>query len=152
MSEDIYNARILDYAGNIERVGRLEQPCASAEAHSRLCGSTITVDINVHDDILTDYRHRVRACALGQAAASILARSIVGCHVDDLHALHKSLHAMLKQGGPPPEGRFADFALLAPVRDYKARHASTLLAIDAVIRALETIKAATARPHATLQA
>lgn len=144
MLDDIYNARILELAGNIPRLGRLPAPDASAKAHSKLCGSTVLVDLKVEDGIVTDFAHDVKACALGQAASSIMARSIIGASASELRDLKRIATAMLKENGPPPEGRFADFRFLEPVRDYKARHASTLLTFDAVVDALDQIEAKTA--------
>jgi NifU-like protein involved in Fe-S cluster formation len=141
--DDIYNARILDFAGNISRIGRLAEPDASATAHSRLCGSTVTVDLAVRDGVVSDFAHEVKACALGQASSSIMARSILGATPDELRAVRRAMQAMLKENGTPPTGRFEDFRYLEPVRDYKARHASTLLTFDAVVDALEQIEART---------
>lgn len=141
MIDDIYNARILDFAGNIERLGRLAAPDATAKAHSKLCGSTVTVDLCVKDGVVTDFAHDVKACALGQASASIMARTVVGARAADLKDLRETMRRMLKENGPPPTGRFADFACLEPVRDYKARHASTLLTFDAVVDCLTQIEA-----------
>ena len=137
MIDDVYNGKILEFAGNIERIGRLEKPSASAKAHSKLCGSTIIVDILVEDGVVTDYAHEVKACALGQASSSIMARHVVGTSVEELKALKTTMHAMLKDNGPPPNGKFDDFKYLEPVRDYKARHASTLLAFDAIVDAFD---------------
>lgn len=139
MLDDIYNRRILEFAGSIPRIGRLEAPDATATAHSRLCGSTVTVDLKMDDDVVTDFAHDVKACALGQASSSIMARNIVGARSDELRAVRETMFRMLKEGGPPPEGRFADLRFLEPVRDYKARHASTMLTFDAVVDALDQI-------------
>ncbi len=139
--DDIYNARILDFAGNIARIGRLPAPDASATAHSRLCGSTVTVDVALGDGVVTDFAHVVKACALGQASSSIMARNIVGATPDELREVRRTMQAMLKENGAPPTGRFEDMKYLEPVRDYKARHASTLLTFDAVVDALDQIEA-----------
>src|SRR5919108_4827492 len=137
MLNDVYNQRILEFAGSIPQVGRLENPDATATAHSRLCGSTVTVDLKTDDDMVTDFAHEVKACALGQASSSIMARNIVGARADELRAVRETMRRMLKEGGPPPEGRFEDLKFLEPVRDYKARHASTMLTFDAVVDALD---------------
>jgi NifU-like protein involved in Fe-S cluster formation len=137
MLNDIYNQRILELAADIPRLGRLAAPDATATAHSRLCGSTVTVDLNARDGIVTDFAHDVKACALGQASSSIMARNVVGSSVAELRELRETMRRMLKENGAPPEGRWADLAVLGPVRDYKARHASTLLTFDAVLDALE---------------
>ena len=142
MIDDVYNGKILEFAGNIERIGRLENPSASAKAHSKLCGSTIVVDVIVEDGVVKDYAHEVKACALGQASSSIMARHVVGTSVEELKVLKSTMHAMLKDNGPPPNGKFDDFKYLEPVRDYKARHASTLLAFDAIVDAFEQCECA----------
>ena len=141
MLDDIYNKRILEFAGNIPRLGRLPQPDASATAHSRLCGSTVTVDLEMDGDVVTDFAHDVKACALGQASSSIMARNIVGAHAAELREVRETMRKMLKENGPPPQGRFADLEFLEPVRDYKARHASTMLTFDAVVDAIGQIEA-----------
>ncbi|PVB60019.1 iron-sulfur cluster assembly scaffold protein [Labrenzia sp. 011] len=141
MLDDIYNARILEFAGNIPRIGRLEHPDATAKAHSKLCGSTVLVDLCLSDGVVTDFAHDVKACALGQASSSIMAQNIVGATAGELRELRDTMRAMLKEGGSPPEGRFADLKFLEPVREYKARHASTLLTFDAVVDALDQIEA-----------
>ncbi len=141
MIDDIYNARILEFAGNIPRLGRLDHPDASATAHSKLCGSTVTVHLAMDGDVVSDFAHEVRACALGQASSSILARHVVGADAGELRELRAAMLRMLKENGPPPEGRFADLRFLEPVRDYKARHASTMLTFDAVVDAIGQIEA-----------
>jgi NifU-like protein involved in Fe-S cluster formation len=141
MINDIYNRRILELAANIPRLGRLANPDASAKAHSRLCGSTVTIDLCVKDGQVTDFAHDVRACALGQASSSLMARHILGASADELIELRDCVTRMLKANGPPPQGKWAEFAVLEPVRDYKARHASTLLTFDAVADALAQIAA-----------
>ncbi len=144
MINDVYNARILAFAAEIPRLGRLEQPDATATAHSRLCGSTVTIDLKMEGDVVTDFAHEVRACALGQASSSIMASHVVGATAAELKALREQMRAMLKENGTPPEGRWADLAVLEPVRDYKARHPSTLLTFDAVVDAIGQIEAARA--------
>jgi len=141
MLNDVYNEKILELAGNIPRLGRIERPDASATAHSKLCGSTVTVDLKVADDEVTDFAHDVKACALGQASSSIMARHVIGAKPDELRQLRETVRKMLKENGPPPSGKWADIAVLEPVRNYKARHASTLLTFDAVVAALDKIEA-----------
>jgi len=141
MINDVYNARILELAGNIPRLGRLPAPDASATAHSKLCGSTVTIDLKMDDGQVSDFAHDVKACALGQASSSIMARHIVGAKPEELRELRETMRKMLKENGPAPGGRWADLAVLEPVRDYKARHASTLLTFDAVVSALDQIEA-----------
>ena len=142
MLSDIYNRRVLELAADIPRLGRLEKPQASAKAHSRLCGSTVTVDLALEGGRVSDFAHDVRACALGQASSSLMARHVIGATPQELKTLRETMTAMLKAGGPPPQGKFADFAVLEPVRDYKPRHASTLLTFDAVVDALGQIERA----------
>jgi NifU-like protein involved in Fe-S cluster formation len=142
MLNDVYNTRILEPAGNIPRIGRLPGADASATAHSKLCGSTVTVDLKMDDDTVTDFAHEVKACALGQASSSIMARNVVGAKADELRALRETVRKMLKENGAPPkDGKWKDIAVLEPVRDYKARHASTLLTFDAVVDAIGKIEA-----------
>lgn len=141
MLDDIYNTRILEFAGNIGRIGRLADPDATARAHSRLCGSTVTVDIKMADGRVSDFAHEVKACALGQASSAIMARTVVGSTPEELRRVRKAMQKMLKEDGPPPDGRWADLRFLEPVRDYKARHASTLLTFDAVVDAVDQIEA-----------
>lgn len=142
MLDDVYNATILDYAGNIQRLGRLDDRDATAKAHSKLCGSTVIVDLKMEDGKVTDFAHEVKACALGQASSSIMARTIIGATGEELKELKRTMYAMLKEGGPAPTGRFEEFRFLEPVREYKARHASTLLTFDAVVDCVEEIEAA----------
>ena len=136
MLNDVYNRRILELAGNIPRLGRLEDADASATAHSKLCGSTVTVDLKMDGDAVTDFAHDVKACALGQASSSIMARNVIGARAQELRALRETVRRMLKENGAPP-----DIGVLEPVRDYKARHASTLLTFDAVVDAIDKIEA-----------
>lgn len=141
MLNDVYNAKILDLAGNIPRLGRLARPDASATAHSKLCGSTVTVDVVMTDGHVSDFAHDVKTCALGQASSSIMARHVIGSSPAELRTLRETVRKMLKENGAPPAGKWADIALLEPVRDYKARHASTLLTFDAVVKAVDEIEA-----------
>ena len=148
MIDEIYNRRVLELAANIPRLGRLAAPDATAKAHSRLCGSTVVVDLRVSDGRVVDFAHDVKACALGQASSSLMARHVVGAAADELIALRETVTAMLKANGPPPSGKWAEFAVLEPIRDYKARHASTLLTFDAVVDALGQIAAREAAAEA----
>src|SRR6187401_1367229 len=141
LPEDIYSQRILELAAAIPRTARLEAPQASATAHSKLCGSTVTVDLAMEGDMVTDYGQSVKACLLGQSSASVMGREIVGTSAAELRAVGAAMRKMLKAGGPAPKGRWADLAALEPVRDYKARHASTLLVFDAVEDAIRQIEA-----------
>ena len=151
MLNDIYNKRILELAGNIPRLGRLADPDASATAHSKLCGSTVTVDLKMDGDVVTDFAHDVKACALGQASSSIMARHVVGSTADELREIARD-RAPDAEGKRQRRrhGKWADIAVLEPVRDYKARHASTMLTFDAVVDAIGQIersaRAGAARP------
>jgi SUF system NifU family Fe-S assembly protein len=141
MLNEVYNRRIIELAGNIPRLGRLAEPDATATAHSRLCGSTVTVDLKMSGDEVTDFAHEVKACALGQASSSIMARHVIGAKADELRALRETVRKMLKENGAPPDSeKWADIAVLEPVRDYKARHASTMLTFDAVVDAIDQIE------------
>lgn len=141
MLNEVYNRRILELAADIPRLGRLASPDATATAHSKLCGSTVTVDLAVKDGVVADFAHEVRACALGQASSSVMGALVVGSTPEELRAVREAMRRMLKENGAPPEGRWAELAVLEPVRDYKARHASTLLTFDAVVDALGQIEA-----------
>jgi NifU-like protein involved in Fe-S cluster formation len=142
MLNEVYNKRIIELAGTIPRIGRLPDADASATAHSKLCGSTVTIDLKMDGDTVTDFAHEVKACALGQASSSIMARNIVGAKADELRALREGVRKMLKENAAPPaDGKWADIAVLEPVRDYKARHASTMLTFDAVVDAIGKIEA-----------
>ncbi|MBO9587767.1 iron-sulfur cluster assembly scaffold protein [Devosia sp.] len=134
---ELYSDKILDIAANALQPGRLPAPDASSRKVSRICGSVIEVDIVVSDGVITSYGHEVSACALGQTSAAIVAREIVGTRADDFLALAKQMREMLKAEGAPPDGRWSDLVYLEPVREFPARHASTLLVFDAVVDAIE---------------
>jgi NifU-like protein involved in Fe-S cluster formation len=146
MLNDIYNKRIIELAGNIPRLGQLASPDASATAHSKLCGSTVKVDLKMEGPVVTDFAHQVKACALGQASSSIMASHVVGSTASELRELRETVRKMLKENGSPPHGKWADIAFLEPVRDFKARHASTMLTFDAVVDAIGQIEAKAAQP------
>lgn len=147
--DEIYNTRILELAGAISYTDRLADADGTATAHSKLCGSTVTVDLKLDAGRVGAFGQSVKACLLGQASASVMAREIVGSTAEELREIGREMRAMLKEGGPVPTGRWADLAALEPVRNYKARHASTLLVFDAVEKALDD---AAARCGAALQA
>ena len=136
MIDDLYSAKILTLAANMPRAGRLAAPDASSEKVAKLCGSRIVVDVKVRDGAVADFAQEVKACALGQAAAAILGENVIGAKLDEIVAARDSLKSMLKSGGPAPTGRFKDLAVLAPVKDYPPRHASTLLAFEAAVEAV----------------
>ena len=137
----LYNARILELAAGIAPARRLADADARASAHSKLCGSTIAVDLKMAGDRVADFGQTVKACLLGQASAAIMAQNIVGTSAAELRQIAGEMRRMLKENGPPPTGRWADLAVLEPVREVKARHTSTLLAFEAVERALDAIEA-----------
>jgi NifU-like protein involved in Fe-S cluster formation len=147
--DEIYNTKLLELAANIPCSERLKAPDATATAHSKLCGSTVAIDLTMEGDRVTGYGQTVKACLLGQAAASIVGSHIIGATAEELREAGAAMRRMLKENGPPPGGRFAHLALLEPVRHYKARHGSVLLTFDAIEKALAEIeekrKAATTR-------
>lgn len=134
--DEIYNAKILEFAGNLPLTGVLPDAEGSAERQSKLCGSRIRVHLKLDGDTVSAFSHEVKACALGQASASILARNVIGATVDEISTARDAMIAMLKADGEGPEGRFADMRFLKPVRDYKARHASTMLTFEATLAAI----------------
>lgn len=143
MIDDIYSAKVLALAANLPHLGRLEAPDGTSEKTSRLCGSRVTVDVGLDaEGRINRFAQDVKACALGQASAAILGAGAIGAGEADLELATEAFRSMLKAGGPPPQGRFSDLAMLAPVKDYPARHASTLLAFEA---ALEAVRQAGAR-------
>lgn len=135
MIDDLYSRQILRLAAELPRSGRLDAPQGTAEKVSKLCGSKAIVDIVLEDGKVADYAQDVKACALGQAAASVIGANVMGASVEELETARDAFRAMLKSGGPAPGGRFADLALLAPVKDYPARHASSLVAVEAAAEA-----------------
>lgn len=143
MFDDLYNARILELAADIPLLGRLDAPDGTASAHSKLCGSKVTVDVKLEDGRIVEFAHDVKACALGQASSSIMARSVIGASIDEMREARDAVRAMLKENGEPPIGRFAEAKVLQPVKDFKARHASTLLTFEATLEAAEKAAAKT---------
>ncbi len=141
MINDIYNRKILEFAADIPHLQRLDGPDATSVAHSRLCGSKVTVDLKMRDGMVTDFGQDVKACALGQASSSIMGRHVIGSTAAELRDLKTQMYAMLREEGPPPTGKWADYEAFIPVRDFKARHASTLLTFDAVTDAISQIEA-----------
>ena len=142
MIDDLYSAKVLALAANMPRAGRLARPQGSAERVSKLCGSRVLVDVELKDGRVADFAQDVKACALGQASAAVLGAHVIGATIEELEAARDALKAMLKTGGPPPEGRFSDLKVLEVVRDYPPRHASTMLAFEAVVEAAHRARAA----------
>lgn len=141
MLNDIYSRRILELAASIPHLGRLADADASATAHSKLCGSTVTVDLKLDGNVVAGFAHDVKACALGQASSSIMGSHVIGTTAEELRAVREAARRMLKENGAPPAGKWADLGVLEPVREFKARHASILLTFDAVVDALNQIEA-----------
>ena len=141
MINEIYNRKILEFAANIPHLQRLPHPDATAVGHSKLCGSKVTVDLAMKDGMVSEFGQDVKACALGQASSSIMGSHVIGSTAPELRALRETMYKMLKENGEPPQGKWSDLEALIPVRDYKARHASTLLTFDAVVDAVNQIEA-----------
>ena len=146
--DEIYNSKLLELAANIPHSERLAAPDASVTAHSKLCGSTVIIDLNLGiDGVVTGYGQTVKACLLGQAACSVVGANIIGASSAEIATAATEMRKMLKENGPPPAGRFAGLAILEPVRHYKARHGSVLLVFDALERAIAEIDAKRSGAH-----
>ena len=137
----LYSTRILALAAQMPHVGSLDNPDASAMKRSPLCGSKVTVDVTMQNGKITEFAQNVKACALGQAAASVAAQNIIGRTAEEVARARDELAAMLKSGGPPPGPPFDGFEVLAPASEYKNRHASILLSLDATAEACASIAA-----------
>jgi NifU-like protein involved in Fe-S cluster formation len=148
MIDELYSAKVLTLAANLPHLGRLSDPQGSAEKISKLCGSRIVVDVDMEDGVVSRFAQDVKACALGQASAAILGAHVLGASLSEIELARDQFRAMLKTGGPPPDGRFSDLSMLAPVKDYPARHASTLLAFEAATDAVRQAMARTSRAGA----
>jgi len=138
----LYSQRILALAAEIPLTDRLIGPQVSARKRSPLCGSTVTVDLELKDGRIVAFGQDVKACALGQAAASVLGANVIGRTRDEIAVVREQLAAMLKAGGPVPDAPFDGLEVLLPARDYKNRHASILLALDATLAACDEAVAA----------
>jgi NifU-like protein involved in Fe-S cluster formation len=137
---DLYSERILEIAARLRDPGRLRDPQATARRLARTCGSVIEVDLVVVGGVVTGYGAKVSACALGQTSASVMQERAIGSNTDELRQVHRQMHAMLEADGAPPKGRWAELRYLEPVRDFRARHGSTLLVFDAVVDCLDQIE------------
>lgn len=133
----LYSGRILALAAEIPNTTRLSSPQATVKKRSPLCGSTVTVDVTVEDGRIVAYGQDVKACALGQAAASVVGANIIGRNRAELESAREGLKGMLKQDGPTPPAPFDGLEVLRPARDYKNRHASIMLALDAAVEAVD---------------
>jgi len=139
--DDLYHPRIMELAADIPHVGRLDAPDGAATKVSRVCGSVVTVELSLQDGVVSKIAVHPKACALGQAATGVLAMHAIGATPQEIRDARDGLRAMLKGEGPPPAGRFWELRHLEGVRDYPARHASTMLAFDAAIEALDQARA-----------
>ncbi|WP_323022239.1 iron-sulfur cluster assembly scaffold protein [Pararhodobacter sp.] len=131
----LYSTRILALAAEIPHLGRLEAPQASVKKRSPLCGSTVTVDLSLKDGRVADFAQEVKACALGQASAAVLGEAVIGRTPEELEAAASALESMLKQDGPVPPAPFDGYEALLPAREFKNRHASILLSVQAAAEA-----------------
>ncbi|MBT0956826.1 iron-sulfur cluster assembly scaffold protein [Alphaproteobacteria bacterium KMM 3653] len=138
----LYSGRILALAGNIPLSERLEAPGATVRKRSPLCGSTVTVDLSMQDGVISEFGQDVKACALGQAAASVLGSVVLGLTPEQVGAARDELKAMLTADGPPPQAPFDGLEALLPARDFKNRHASIMLALEATVQAMEEAQSA----------
>ncbi len=132
----LYSGQILALAADIPHLARLDDPDATVKKRSPLCGSTVTVDLDVEDGRIARYGQDVKACALGQAAASVVGGAIIGATRAQVETARDQLKAMLKEDGPAPDAPFDGLEVLRPARDYKNRHASIMLALDASAEAM----------------
>ncbi|WP_374276123.1 iron-sulfur cluster assembly scaffold protein [Brevundimonas sp.] len=145
MIDDLYSARILRLAAEMPHAGRLAAPGGTGERVAKLCGSRAVVDVVLNGDRIADFAQEVKACALGQAAAGVLGQSVIGATVDELEQARDAMVAMLKSGGDGPVGRFEGLRALKQVADYPARHASTLVAVEATLDAVREAQRKTSR-------
>jgi len=141
---EVYNRRILELAGDIPRIGVLDDADASASAISKMCGSKVTVHVKMAEGKVSDFSHQVHACALGQASSSVMARNVIGATRQEIETVRDTMRAMLKEEGDPPAGRWSDLEVLQPARDFKNRHQSILLTFEATLDAIGQIEARSA--------
>ena len=140
MIKDLYNTNILRLSSDIPRLGKLDKPDSSSTVVSKLCGSKITVYLNMEDNIINDFSHEIKACSLGRAASSVMARNIIGSVSEELLKIKNDMYNMLNNDGTPPSGKWHDLKYFEPVKDFKGRHASVLLVFDAVENCINELK------------
>ncbi len=133
----LYSQHILELAADIPHLGHLDSPHGRARKRSPLCGSMVTVELCLENGRISDFAQDVKACALGQAAASVVGRRAIGCRREEIERARDQLAAMLKRGGPAPDAPFDALEVLRPARDFRNRHASILLALEATLAAME---------------
>lgn len=136
---EMYSNALLQLAADIPHIGRLSDPDTSAHKVSRICGSELTLDLKLQNGVIADLGMQVKACALGQASASVFGQAAIGAHIEEVLDARDGLIAMLKAGAAPPQGRFMDLAVLLPARDYRQRHGSILLAFEAAVEAIRNM-------------
>lgn len=139
MASDLYHNRLLELAANIDHLDPIEPEEARVEKVSRICGSTVEIALSLNDEAthIDAISVSPKACALGQASTAILAKDAVGARIEEVRSARDALKAMLKENGPPPEGRFWELRHLQAVADYPPRHTSTLLAFEAAVAAID---------------
>tara|TARA_B100001996_G_scaffold108076_1_gene81658 strand:- start:3739 stop:4161 length:423 start_codon:yes stop_codon:yes gene_type:complete len=140
MIKDLYNTNILRLSSDIPRLGKLDKPDSSSTVVSKLCGSKITVYLNMEDNIINDFSHEIKACSLGRAASSVMARNIIGSVSEELLKIKNDMYNMLNNDGTPPSGKWDDLKYFEPVKNFKGRHASVLLVFDAVENCINELK------------
>ena len=148
MIDELYSAKLLKLAANMPHAGRLAEPQGSSEKIAKLCGSRVVIDVALADGVVSDFAQDVKACALGQASAAVLGAHVMGASLSEIEMARDQFRAMLKEGATAPQGRFSDLSMLAPVKDYPARHASTLLAFEAAVEAVRRAMERTSRAGA----
>ena len=145
MSDDLiklYSGRILELAASLPAPAPLDGPDGTAKVRSPLCGSTVTVEVGLNaEGRIARYSQDVKACALGQASAAVSGAAMVGRTRAEVAAARDQLRAMLKAGGPVPDAPFDGLEVLRPAVDFRNRHASILLALDATVQAMDAAMA-----------
>ncbi len=140
--KELYTSEIMSFAAHIPHIGSLTGAQGQGVAHAKLCGSKINVWLNITNGEVCDFSQQVKACLVGQASASILGHNIIGATRTELMQTRETVRAMLEEEGEPPAGKWADFALLVPVRNYKSRYSTVLIVFDAVLEAFDMANSA----------